>query len=270
MQIGQVSDSVVVTAQTPALQADSSSLGTLINSKAVQDLPLNGRNFIRLAQLSAGANEDGDNSLQSGNRPDDRRSSSAVAVNGQHGYNNNFMIDGLDDNERYIGSVVVKPPIDALAEFKLSTNAYAAELGRTAGGVINLVTKSGTDSFHGSLYEFFRNEKLDAKNFFAGTGAIPAYKQNQFGGSFGGPIKKGNTFFFGDYEGLRLRQGLTFASSVPTQAMRLGDFTGLATIFDPASRAAFPRNVIPASQYGSGFCENPEFVSAAANARAGE
>ena len=247
MQIGQVSDSVVVTAQTPALQADSSSLGTLINSKAVQDLPLNGRNFIRLAQLSAGANEDGDNSLQSGNRPDDRRSSSAVAVNGQHGYNNNFMIDGLDDNERYIGSVVVKPPIDALAEFKLSTNAYAAELGRTAGGVINLVTKSGTDSFHGSLYEFFRNEKLDAKNFFAGTGAIPAYKQNQFGGSFGGPIKKGNTFFFGDYEGLRLRQGLTFASSVPTQAMRLGDFTGLATIFDPASRAAFPRNVIPAS-----------------------
>ena len=88
--------------------------------KAVQDLPLNGRNFIRLAQLSAGANEDGDNSLQSGNRPDDRRSSTAVAVNGQHGYNNNFMIDGLDDNERYIGSIVVKPAMDALAEFKLS------------------------------------------------------------------------------------------------------------------------------------------------------
>jgi len=247
MEIGQVSDSVLVTAQTPALQADSSSLGTLINSKAVQDLPLNGRNFIRLAQLSAGANEDGDNSLQSGNRPDDRRSSSAVAVNGQHGYNNNFMIDGLDDNERYIGSVVVKPAIDALAEFKLSTNAYAAELGRTAGGVINLVTKSGTDTFHGSLYEFFRNEKLDAKNFFAGAGPIPAYKQNQFGGSFGGPIKKGNTFFFGDYEGLRLRQGITFTSSVPTQAMRQGNFAGLPTIYDPLSRTAYPRNVIPTS-----------------------
>ena len=123
MEVGQVSDSIDVVAQTTALQADTSSLGTLINAQAVQDLPLNGRNFIRLAQLSAGANEDADNSLQSGNRPDDRRNSSAVAVNGQHGYNNNFMIDGLDDNERYIGTIVVKPAMDALAEFKLLTNA---------------------------------------------------------------------------------------------------------------------------------------------------
>ena len=166
--VGEVTESVQVSAQATALQSDSSSLGTLINERAVQDLPLNGRNFIRLAQLSMGANEDGDNALQSGNRPDDRRSSTAVAVNGQHGYNNNFMIDGLDDNERYIGSIVVKPAMDALAEFKLITNGYAAELGRTAGGVINLITKSGSSQFHGSLFEFFRNEKLDAKNFFAG------------------------------------------------------------------------------------------------------
>ncbi len=152
MEVGQVSESVQVVAQTPALQADTSSLGTLINSQAVQDLPLNGRNFIGLAQLSAGANSDANNSLQSGNRPDDRRNSSAVAVNGQHGYNNNFMIDGLDDNERYIGTIVLKPAMDALAEFKLVTNAYAAEMGRTAGGVINLVTKSGADQFHGSLF----------------------------------------------------------------------------------------------------------------------
>jgi hypothetical protein len=245
MEVGQVSDSVNVAAQTPALQADSSSLGTLINSKAVQDLPLNGRNFIRLAQLSAGVNEDGDNSLQSGNRPDDRRNSTAVAVNGQHGYNNNFMIDGLDDNERYIGTIVLKPPMDALAEFKLLTNAYAAELGRTAGGVINLVTKSGTDSFHGSFFEFFRNEKMDAKNFFAGPGPTPSFKQNQFGGSLGGPIRKGNTFFFGDYEGLRLRQGITFTSSVPTLAMRQGNFAGLAAIYDPFTRNPYPNNQIP-------------------------
>jgi hypothetical protein len=247
MEIGQVTDSLQVVAQTPALQTDSSSLGTLINSQAVQDLPLNGRNFMRLAQLSAGANEDGDNSLQSGNRPDDRRMSSAVSVNGQHGYNNNFMIDGLDDNERYIGTVVVKPAMDALAEFKLLTNAYAAELGRTAGGVINLVTKSGTDQFHGSLYEFFRNEHLDAKNFFAGPGRTPAFKQNQFGGSLGGPIRKGNTFFFGDYEGLRLRQGITYTSSVPSMAMRQGNFAGLATIYDPAKRTPYPNNQIPAT-----------------------
>src|SRR5437899_2169565 len=194
MEVGQVVDSIEVRAQTPALQADTSSLGTLINEKAVQDLPLNGRNFIRLAQLSAGANEDADNSLQSGNRPDDRRNSTAVAVNGQHGYNNNFMIDGLDDNERYMGTIVVKPAMDALAEFKLITNGYAAELGRTAGGVINLITKSGSSQFHGSLFEFFRNEKMDAKNFFAGPGATPAFKQNQFGGSLAGPIKKRNTF----------------------------------------------------------------------------
>jgi hypothetical protein len=247
LTVGDVTESVQVSAQASALQADSSSLGTLINERAVQDLPLNGRNFIRLAQLSMGANEDGDNALQSGNRPDDRRSSTAVAVNGQHGYNNNFMIDGLDDNERYIGTIVVKPAMDALAEFKLITNGYAAELGRTAGGVINLITKSGTDQFHGNLFEFFRNEKMDAKNFFAGPGATPAYKQNQFGGSLGGPIKKGKTFFFGDYEGLRVRQGITFTSSVPTLAMRSGDFTGLNTIYDPATRTPYPGNQIPAS-----------------------
>ena len=247
MEIGQVTDSVEVGAQTAALQTDSSSMGTLINSKAVQDLPLNGRNFMRLAQLSSGANEDGDNALQSGNRPDDRRVGSAVSVNGQHGYNNNFMIDGLDDNERYIGTIVVKPPMDALAEFKLSSNAYAAELGRTAGGVINLVTKSGTDQFHGSLFDFFRNEHLDAKNFFAGLGPTPAYRQNQFGGSLGGPIKKGNTFFFGDYEGLRLTQGITYANSVPTVAMLQGNFAGVATIYDPITRTPYPNNKIPAS-----------------------
>src|SRR6516165_4949827 len=245
--VGEVTESVEVSAQATALQSDSSSLGTLINERAVQDLPLNGRNFIRLAQLSMGANEDGDNALQSGNRPDDRRNSTAVAVNGQHGYNNNFMIDGLDDNERYIGTIVLKPAMDALAEFKLITNGYAAELGRTAGGVINLITKSGTSQFHGSLFEFFRNEKMDAKNFFAGPGATPAFKQNQFGGSLGGPIKKRNTFFFGDYEGLRLRQGITFTSSVPTLAMRQGNFTGLATIYDPITRTPYPGNQIPIS-----------------------
>ena len=156
------------------------------------------------------------------------------------------MIDGLDDNERYIGTIVVKPAMDALAEFKLITNGYAAELGRTAGGVINLITKSGTSQFHGSLFEFFRNEKMDAKNFFAGPGARPAFKQNQFGGSLGGPIKKSNTFFFGDYEGLRLRQGITFTSSVPTLAMRTGDFTGLSTIYDPSTRTPYPANQVPA------------------------
>lgn len=245
MEVGQVTESVDVKAQTTALQSDSSSIGTLINSQAVQDLPLNGRNFMKLAQLSAGANDDGDNALESGNRPDDRRVGSAVAVNGQHGYNNNFLIDGLDDNERYIGSIVVKPAMDALAEFKLSSNAYAAELGRTAGGVVNLVTKSGTDQLHGSLFEFVRNQHFDSKNFFAPAGPTAAYNQNQYGGSLGGPIKKGNTFFFGDYEGLNLRQGITSVNSVPTPAMLQGNFAGVATIYDPLTRIPFPNNQIP-------------------------
>jgi hypothetical protein len=248
MELGQLQQSVEVKAQTPALQTETSSLGTLFDKQAIEDLPLNGRNFMQLAQLSAGANAGAANALASGNRPDDRRSSSNVTVNGQMSYSNNFLIDGLDDNERYIGSIIIKPSVDALAEFKVSTNGYSAELSRTSGGVIEMITKSGTDSFHGSLYEFFRNQDVDAKNYFTSTGPNPDYKQNQFGGSLGGPIKKGKTFFFGDYEGTRLLQGLTYTSSVPTLAMRQGNFSGIANIFDPISRTPFPGNQIPSSK----------------------
>ena len=163
-------------------------------------------------------------------------------------YSNNFLIDGLDDNERYIGSIIIKPSVDALAEFKVTTNGYSAELSRTAGGVIVMLTKSGTNNFHGSLYEFFRNQNVDAKNFFAGPGRTPDYKQNQFGGSFGGPIRKGKTFFFVDYEGTRLRQGITYTSSVPTLAMRQGNFSGVANVFDPISRTQFANGQIPSSK----------------------
>ena len=257
MEVGQIGQSVEVTARTPALQSDSSSVGTLVNERAVQDLPLNGRNFVRLATLAAGANEGTTNGLATGNRPDDRRRNSSFQVNGQSDNRNNFLIDGMDNNERFIGTIIVRPSIDALAEFKLETNLYSAELGRTAGGVINAVTKSGSNTFHGSLFEFFRNEKVDAKNFFAPPGPTPAYKQNQFGGSLGGPIRKDKTFFFGDYEGFVLRQGLTFTSTVPTLAMRKGNFAGINPIFDPTTtrpdpnrpgvtlRDRFPNDQIP-------------------------
>jgi hypothetical protein len=245
MELGQLQQSVEVSAQTPALQTDTSTLGTLFTPQSVQDLPLNGRNFMQLAQLSAGANAGAANALASGNRPDDRRATSAVTVNGQMSYSNNFVIDGIDDNERYIGTIIIKPSMDALAEFRVITNGYDAELGRTAGGVITMVTKSGTDAFHGSLYEFFRNQHFDAKNFFVGAGPTPDYKENQFGGSIGGPIKKGNTFFFADYEGNRVRQGLTYTSSVPTVAMRQGNFAGVAKIYNPLGRTLFPNNQIP-------------------------
>ena len=248
MELGQLQQTVEVAAQTPALQTETSSLGTLFDKQAIEDLPLNGRNFMQLAQLSAGANAGAANALASGNRPDDRRSSSNVTVNGQMSYSNNFLIDGLDDNERYIGTIIIKPSVDALAEFKVTTNGYSAEFSRTAGGVIEMLTKSGTDNFHGSLYEFFRNQNVDAKNFFVGPGRNPDYKQNQFGGSIGGPIRKGKTFFFADYEGTRLLQGITYTSSVPTLAMRQGNFSGVAKVYDPISRALFPGGQIPSGK----------------------
>ncbi|HVW86700.1 MAG TPA: carboxypeptidase-like regulatory domain-containing protein, partial [Bryobacteraceae bacterium] len=259
LELGAVGQSVEVVASSPALQTDSSSLGSLINERAVQDLPLNGRNFVALAQLAAGATEGEPTGLPSGTRPDDRRQTSAVSVNAQPTSFNNFLIDGMDDNERFIGTVIVKPSVDALVEMKVQTNLYSAELGRTAGGVLNFVTKSGSNEIHGSLFEFLRNEKLDARNFFAGA-TKPSYKQNQYGGSVGGPIRRNRTFFFGDYEGFRQRQAQTFTNSVPVPAARQGDFSTLNPIFDPLStrpdparpglsiRDRFTGDVIPASR----------------------
>jgi Carboxypeptidase regulatory-like domain/TonB dependent receptor len=260
MEIGAVEQSVEVVALSPALQADSSSIGALVTSSAVQNLPLNGRNFIRLAQLVPGANESVQNAMSSGNRPDDRRRTSSLSVNGMHDYANNFMIDGMDNNERAIGTMVLRPSMDALAEFRVQTNLYSAELGRTAGGVVNLITKSGTNDLHGSLFEFLRNENLDAKNFFAPAGPLPMDRQNQFGGSAGGAIRKNQLFFFGDYEGFRYNLGQIFTSTVPTPAMRAGNFSGVAAIFDPLSltadptaqggftRTRFPNDTIPMSR----------------------
>ncbi len=251
LQLGNLEQSVEVTAASPALQTDSSSLSSLVSTQAMQDLPMNGRNFVVLAQLAPGASEGEATGLPSGTRPDDRRLTSAVSVNSQPTSFNNFTIDGVDDNERFIGTVIVKPSVDALQEMKVQTNLYSAEFGRTAGGVINFVTKSGTNAFHGSLFEFFRNQHLDARSFFAG--AKPSYHQNQFGGSNGGAIRKNRLFYFGDYEGLRISQGQTFVDSVPTLAERQGNFAGLGRIFDPltttgVTRTAFPGNQIPANR----------------------
>src|ERR1051326_621607 len=233
LEVGALEQSVEGTASSPALQTDSSSLSNLINTNAMQDLPLNGRNFVVLAQLTAGSAEGEPTGLPSGTRPDDRRLTSAVAVNAQPTSFNNFMIDGMDDNERFIGTVIVKPSVDALQEMKVQTSLYSGEFGRTAGGVINFVTKSGTNEYHGSLFEFFRNQHMDARNFFAV--AKPPYHQNQYGGSIGAPIRKNNVFYFADYEGFRLRQGQAFVDTVPTVAERQGNFSGINAIFDPLS-----------------------------------
>jgi Carboxypeptidase regulatory-like domain/TonB dependent receptor len=220
LEVGTEGQTVEVTGQAPALQTDSSVLTTVVTQKATQDLPLNGRNYVNLAQLGAGANEGPPNGLSSGGRPDDRRLTSGISINGQSDTINDWMIDGLDNNERIIGTTGIRPSIEAISEINIQSNTYTAEVGRTAGGVINIITKSGTNNFHGSAYEYFRNDVLNANPFNFGTKLPkPKLRQNQFGGSIGGPIVHDKLFFFGDYEGLRQIQGLPPTSSqVPTMA----------------------------------------------------
>ena len=220
MEIGVASESASVSAEAvPALQTDSSTIGTLIGSEFLADLPLNGRNLTNLIQLSAGVTPGAFNAAGGGDHSTDRRLTSAFSANGQNDFLNNNMIDGMDNNERYFGTIVVRPSIDAVQEVIVSTNLYPAEVSRTEGGVADVITKSGTNSFHGSLYEYLRNDAFDARDYFATTGRKPELRQNQFGASIGGPIQKNKTFFFGDYEGFRqLYAQNTYTSTVPTAA----------------------------------------------------
>ena len=220
LDVGSEGQTVQVTGQAPALQTDSSVLTTTVTQKATQDLPLNARNYVNLAQLAPGANPGPPNGLSSGGRPDDRRLTSGISINGQSDTINDWMIDGLDNNERVIGTTGIRPSIEAISEINIQSNTYTAEVGRTAGGVINIITKSGTNNFHGSAYEYFRNDVLDAFPYqFGAHNPKPELRQNQFGGSIGGPIIKNKTFFFGDYEGLRQVQGNPpTLLQVPTQA----------------------------------------------------
>src|SRR3984893_8231281 len=219
LQVGSQTAVVEVTATTPLLQADSPTVSSPVTAKAVQALPLNGRNFVQLVQIVPGANEGPGNGLTSGGRPDDSRTNAArISVNGQDDTLNNWVVDGIDDNERIIGSIGVKPNVEGIQEITVQTNSYAPEAGRTAGGVMNIVTRSGTNQFHGSAYEFFRNDIFDGRNVFQTTGAKPELRQNQFGGSIGGPIIKDKTFFYFDYEGLRVVSGVTYVKTVPTLA----------------------------------------------------
>jgi len=252
LEVGQAAESVEVMAGVSSLQTDSSTMSALVTEKAVQDLPVAGRNFVRLVQLVPGASEGVPNSLASGTRPDDRRQTSAASINGALDNQNNQLIDGMDNNERAIGTIGVKPSIDAIAEIKVQTNLYTAEVGRTAGGVVNVITKSGTNEFHGSAFGFMRNERFDARDFFAPVGQDkPRFRQQQYGGSLGGPLHKDKTFFFVDYEGFHEERSLSNVLTVPTARMRSGDFSELSVpIYDPLSspRTPFPGNIIPAGR----------------------
>lgn len=233
LQVGQVSQSVEVSAAPPLIQSESSSLGTVESQRRIVDLPLNGRNFIALAYLGPGANTGAPGSNVSGGVFEDVRANEALSVNGLNVSQNNYLLDGVDNNEWGLGGVVALPPPDAIQEFRTEENAMSAEFGR-GGAAVNIVLKSGTNQIHGNLWEFVRNDKLDARNFFDDT--RPAFRRNQFGGSLGGPIVKDKLFIFGDYQGTRIRQGQTYLSTVPTALERNGNFSELGTLlYDPYS-----------------------------------
>jgi hypothetical protein len=256
LKVGSASESVQVTAAAPLLQTEASSLGTIETERRISELPLNGRNFIQLAYLGPGANGGQTGSNVSGGVFENERADEAVSVNGLRVSNNNFLLNGVDNNEFGLGGVIALPPPDAIQEFRTEENAMSAEFGR-GGAAVNVVLKSGTNNIRGGLYEFIRNDKLDAVNYF-NQGQQP-FKRNQFGAFLGGPIKKDRTFIFGDYQGSRLRESQPFLSTVPTAAERSGDFTDrltgqtfspcatsspadtfdTGTIFDPTSTAAY-------------------------------
>jgi hypothetical protein len=249
LTIGGSNETIEVTAAQPVLQTDSSAVASTVTEKAVQDLPLNGRNYVQLVQITPGANEGGPNGLGSGNRPDDRRQSSSVSANGQSDVINNNLIDGLDNNERFIGTIGVRPSIDAIAEVRVLTNNYTADTGRAAGAVVNIVTKSGTNSFHGSAYEYFRNTVLNASPFqFGAHNPKPKLNQNQFGGSLGGPIWKDRTFFFGDAEFFRKVAGALPSAAIVGTAFEHANPGNFSDQANPARRADGSSNCVGAGQ----------------------
>ncbi len=250
LEVGAVSQEIEITATAPLLTVTEATQGQVIDNKKIVDLPLNGRDYIQLALLSAGVNPAAPGARTEG-----------FSGSGMRASQNNYLLDGVDNNNAQIAAQgrqgeAVKPNVDAIQEFKVLTSAFSAEYSRATGAVISVSLKSGTNKLHGTVYEFLRNEKLDAKNFFDLPGEPrPPFKRNQYGFSVGGPVVKNKTFFFGDYEWLKIRESRTVNNTIPTQQMVRGDFSELlpaARIYDPATynagartREVFAGNVIP-------------------------
>jgi hypothetical protein len=244
LQVGSVTEQIEVSAAVSLLNTVEGSQGQVIENRRIVELPLNGRNYEELALLSAGAVQ-----------PLDSARFGGFSSGGMRDTQNNFILDGVDNNPIELAgaqrrSEMVQPSIDAIQEFKVQTNAYSAEYGRAMGAVVNVSTKGGTNDLHGSAFEFVRNEKLDAKNFFDPPDRPkPPFKRNQYGFSVGGPVwipkvfnGKNKVFFFGDYEGTKIRQSSTTSSTLPTLRMRSGDFSELLTVRKPALALKDPQN----------------------------
>ena len=228
LQPGAVTESVVVQGTSPLIQTDSSELGQVVDSKTMVAIPLNGRNPVQLAQLTVGVTVSEPGARDAGGF--------GFSASGSRSLDNNFLLDGIDNNSNLPdllneANYVVMPPPDALQEFKIETGNYDAEFGRATGAIVNATTKSGSNQFHGVLYEFLRNQNLDALNYYNTT--QQPYHQNQFGATLGGRIIRDKLFFFVDYEGLRISQAQPTTSLVPTQALRNGDFSSQLDLTSP-------------------------------------
>jgi len=235
--VGELEERIVVTAGAPLVQSENAMVGNVIDEQKVKELPLNGREFWQLAQLAPNVFNPPQGSTLG------FRGGFNVAGNPE--VNNYFLLDGIDNNDETTMQPTHRPSVDGIREFKVLTGVYSAEYGRHSGGQIIITTKSGTNEFHGTVFEFLRNDNLDARNFFL-RGPKPELKRNQFGFSVGGPIVRNHAFFFVTYEGLRLTEGVDRLGTVPTEKMRRGDFSEIATpIRDPQTGQPFPGNRIP-------------------------
>jgi hypothetical protein len=236
LEVGTVTESVSVSAdEAAALKTDDATVGSTLDEKTVQDLPLNGRNFMGMVNLAPGVTTGSGNgnwSQGSGSQSYDRRTGDSISANGKSEQLNNNEVDGFDNNDRALGLMGLRPSMDGIQEVKVDTSSYAAESGRTAGAVTNVITKSGTNKFHGSAYDYIRNDMFDASDYFATK--KPKLRLNQFGGSVGGPIQKDKTFFFFDIEEDRQIMGLTYTTTIPTQFELDSVQTGLADFSDLA------------------------------------
>ena len=233
LKVGSVKEEVVVSGTEPLLQTQTADVGNVVDTQRVNDLPLNGRRYADLALLEPGVNK-----FYGANNPAPDR----FSVNGNLELQNNFLLNGVDNNSwsenlQEFSVQVVQPPPDAVEEFRVQTRTYSAEFGNSAGAVVNATIKSGTNSYHGNLFEYLRNAKLDANSWINNRNGFPrgGFTQNQFGGTFGGPIIKDKTFFFADLERFTSRQSTSVQSTVPTPLMKQGNFTELSFPLNPSS-----------------------------------
>jgi Carboxypeptidase regulatory-like domain len=246
LEVGEMTNTVEITGGAPVLQSENASIGTVIENRSIVELPLNGRNYLQLTSLIPGATTNGPSSSQGKQRMGGQRNSFALNVSGQRIHFNHYSLDGIENTDLNFNSYMLLPSVDALREFKVESGLFDAEYGRAI-AQINVSTKSGTNQFHGTLFEFLRNSALDAKNYFDRPNEpIPPFKRNQYGATVSGPVilpkinGRDRLFFLFNWEGLRERKALTGTPSLPLTAWRNGDFSGLCQTGFDANRVCIP------------------------------